>query len=235
MNMHADRTSDDKGKSAGNEPARPQGGGSAGFQLVDHRSQSLAQRRLQEMADNSPQALQLQRVQDMAHERHPILQRHKNVYLNTDTDTKKSLEAEGTVEDFQNGTSAGTQGWVGVTKYRARYTIDSEDGEYHDVGSVGPLQNTFTNPEAGHVLGRQNGGNGGDPENIFAQDGGTNNGTYKAFEIDMRSTMNKYEDDDAVFFKAYLEGNDIQEGTIADEGLSDASSISSDDDMSSSD
>lgn len=204
----------------------------------------------QEMADNSPQskqaaqlqatadkhvAQQLQQIQKKENNTDATsgpIQRMVNVSLITDEDDKKSIEADGTVKEFKNGTTAGTKGWIGVKKYRARYQIDSKDGKYRDKGEVGPLQNSFTNPEAGHVLGKQNGGNGGDPANIFAQDGGTNNGTYKSFEIDMRSRLNQYKDNDKVFFKSYLVGDDIEEGTITGAGLSDASDISSDEEMS---
>lgn len=158
-----------------------------------------------------------------------------NVTLNTNDTDKKSLSAEGKVKDFKNGTSAGTKGWVGVTKYRAWYEIESKDGKFKNRHEVGPLQNTFTNPEAGHVLAKQNGGNGIDAENIFAQDGGTNNSIYKQFENKMRADMNLYVPTDDVKFKCYLVGDNITQGSIADEGLSDASSISSDEEMSSSD
>ncbi len=155
-------------------------------------------------------------------------QRLVNVTLKTDEKEKKSLVADGKVKDFKNGTKARRKGWVGVDKYRAWYEIESSDGNFRDKDGVGPLQNSFTNGEAGHILGQQNGGNGDDPKNVFAQDGGTNNGLYKSFEIGMRKTLNLYKDNDKVTFKCYLAGTNIKEGNIEDAALSDASDISSD-------
>jgi hypothetical protein len=154
------------------------------------------------------------------------LQRQALVYLHTDDDDRKTVVARGTVDEFVNGSGAGSRGWVGVDKYRARYKI--EDDTNRNTGSVGPLQNAFTTAEAGHVLASRNGGDGSDPENIFAQCGGTNNSTYKAFEGRMRRDLDLYDDDDDVTFVCYLEGDDIHEDVIADTALSDASDIESD-------
>lgn len=149
------------------------------------------------------------------------------VILQTDTSTKKKIRAEGTVDEFKNGSSPGKKGWLGVESYRSYYSIT--DGTHENTGSVGPFANDFTNPEAGHVLAQQNGGNGKDPENIFAQDGGTNNGKYKAFEIKMRKDLDLYEDDDTVKFTSYLKGGNITAGKIADAGGAAGMDISSDD------
>jgi hypothetical protein len=46
----------------------------------------------------------------------------------------------------------------------------------------------------------------------------------------MRNKLDRYNDKDKVAFKCYLAGDDIEEGVIADQGLSDASDISSDED-----
>jgi len=154
------------------------------------------------------------------------VQRHAYVILHTDNTDRKTLVAQGDVDEFKNGSTAGNRGWVGVNKYRARYKV--EDGTYENKGSVGPLQNAFTTAEAGHVLASRNGGDGGDPENIFAQCGGTNNSTYKAFEGRMRRDLDLYDDDDSVTFVCYLEGDNIYRDYIANTALSDASDIESD-------
>ncbi|OFZ12517.1 MAG: hypothetical protein A3D92_16165 [Bacteroidetes bacterium RIFCSPHIGHO2_02_FULL_44_7] len=210
--------------------------GKSSLPSIDHKSAPIAQRRLQAVSTTRPGVIQgkegvlpQQHASNMRSSRSAAtIQRLKNVYLETNDDDRKSLVAEGKVKDFQDGTKADDEGWLGVTKYRSWYTIDSKDGKYHDEGAVGPLQNYFTNPEAGHVLGKQNGGNGGDPENVFAQDGGTNNGKYKSFEIGMRNTLNLYKPKDKVKFKSYLEGDDIKIGTISDDAMSEASDIDSD-------
>jgi hypothetical protein len=42
-----------------------QSGGESTFQFVDNRQESVAQRKLQEMANNSPRVKQLSAIQDM--------------------------------------------------------------------------------------------------------------------------------------------------------------------------
>jgi hypothetical protein len=79
-------------------------------------------------------------------------------------------------------------------------------------------------------LGKQNGDNGMDPKNVFAQHGGTNNSKYKAFENRMRNALNLYDAKDKVTFVCYLAGANIKQGVIADVGMDTASDISSDDD-----
>lgn len=156
-----------------------------------------------------------------------LIQRMVQVSVMHDVPTKKKIRAVGHVEDFKDGTQAGDEGWIGVTSYRSSYEISDE--EYENKASVGPLQNSFTNPEAGHVLARQNGGDGADSDNIFAQDGGTNNGVYKKFENEMCKCLDLYDADADVVFTSYLAGDNITKGDIADAALSNASSISSED------
>ena len=192
------------------------------------------------IARNTSEATAQRKPQDTASQKTPArptsaglatstIQRQVQVDLTIDRPDLKKISAQGTVEEFSGGTSAGKYGWVGVTKYRSHYSI-SDDDNHEDTGEVGPLKNEFTNAEAGHVLANQNGGDGTDAENVFAQDGGTNNSVYKVFENKMRKDLNKYEDDDQVEFIGYLGGTDIEEGLITDEGLSDASSIMSESD-----
>lgn len=149
------------------------------------------------------------------------IQRLKNVKLVEDKKGYKKIEAKGKVKDFKNGTKAQDQGWIGVTKYRSEYRVEND--EQYTTDNSGTLKNYFTTPEAGHILGRQNGGNGGDPENVFAQDGGTNNSRYKTFENSMRSTLNSYEPNDQVTFESQLGGTNIYEGKISDAAESEAS------------
>lgn len=214
MNTYADKTQDNKRHSSADVFSHKQTGSKAPFQFVDNRSEAVAQRKLQEMADNSNSSMAIQRQVDV------ILQ-------GSSSSKKKVLVARGDVKDFKDGIDAEDEGWLGVTKYRARYTVESTDGKYEDTGSVGPLKNVFTEANRGHVLAKRNGGDGADEENVFAQDGGANNGTFKSFEAEMSSTLGKYDDDDDVEFVCYLEGNNIYQGDIADAAESAASDISS--------
>ena len=225
MYEQVEKPKENKSRAAANQVTQKKSNVKQGFGFVDNRSENISQLKLQEMTHrHSVQPRQpIQKKQIDC-----TIQRQVDVLMGTNTAKKKQVYARGDVEGFQGGTAAGKTGWVGVTKYRARYTI-SDDDNHEDKGESGTLDNDFTNPEAGHILANQNGGDGGDPENVFAQDGGTNNGVYKSFENDMRKDLNKYEDDDDVEFVCYLSGEAITQGTIKDEGLDYASDISSDD------
>lgn len=238
MSAHSYGSQDNKTHSVARGDAQKRSGETAPFQFTNNRSDAVAQRRLQEMANNSPRMTQLKALQQMMRQRqaheaprtphdtaNPPVQRMINVRMKENTDTRKVVTAKGDLARFADGTGAGDTGWVGVKKYMAKYRIEND--EFRNTGKVGPLQNLFTRPEAGHILGRQNGGNGGDPENIFAQDGGSNNSTYKVFEGDMRGYLNAYvndeEEDVEVEFTYVGEGDHIEEGDIAAATLAPAS------------
>jgi hypothetical protein len=195
----------------------------------DQRPDAVAQAKLREMAATSPQAKQLKALQNLAQTRNPV-QRAIAVDLVTNEAKRKSIAAVGTVKDFTGGSSAGDYGWINVRKYRSWYQIEETDGTVHAAVNSPTMQNLLTTPERGHALAKQNGGDGTDPKNVFAQDGGSNNGPYKSFEIGMRKDLDKYGANDEVVFKSYLEGKNIKKGEVASAALSEASEIDSDSD-----
>ena len=65
MNTHADKTEENKSRSAANADSQKQNGGKSEFQFVDNRPEAIAQRKLQELANNSPQAKQAAQLQAM--------------------------------------------------------------------------------------------------------------------------------------------------------------------------
>jgi hypothetical protein len=67
MNTHADKTQENKSQTVAAETSQMQSGGESTFQFVDNRPEAVAQRRLQEMANNSQQVSQLRAVQEMAY------------------------------------------------------------------------------------------------------------------------------------------------------------------------
>ncbi|MGP8305525.1 hypothetical protein [Vibrio sp. YIC-376] len=190
------------------------------YQNKNHDKQRIA------LIDNRPEKAKKNSL--------PVVQRAVDVELVNDSPNKKTLRAIGTPDQFEGGSSAGKVGWIGVSKYRSEYYRFTEQGGDFDIKLASEnFQNPFTTPEAGHVLGQQNGGNGRDPNNIFAQCGGTNNGPYKTFENamnkDLREKASFY---DHVWFISYLVGNDaqgIKQGNIKDAAIEEASSISEDD------
>jgi hypothetical protein len=66
MNTHADKTQENKSQSITSDTSQKQGSDKATFQFVDNRPEVVAQRKLQEMANNSQQVKQLMAFQDMA-------------------------------------------------------------------------------------------------------------------------------------------------------------------------
>jgi hypothetical protein len=66
MNTHADKTQENKSQSVANGKSQMQSSGESTFQFVDNRPEAIAQRKLQEIANNSPQVAQLKAFQEMA-------------------------------------------------------------------------------------------------------------------------------------------------------------------------
>jgi hypothetical protein len=87
MNTHADKTQEKTSQSAANAGSRKQGGQASTFQFVDNRPEAVAQRKLQDMANNSPQLKQVAQMQAVANkftsQQQPVLQLAggKNAFL----------------------------------------------------------------------------------------------------------------------------------------------------------
>lgn len=81
MNTHADRTQENKSQSDANAVSHKQSSSESTFQFVDNRPEAIAQRKLQEMANNSPQvkrAAQLQTMADNHSARQQPIQKKEN-------------------------------------------------------------------------------------------------------------------------------------------------------------
>ncbi|MBC3831863.1 hypothetical protein H8K33_10115 [Undibacterium amnicola] len=123
------------------------------------------------------------------------------------------VEAKGQASDFSNGDDAGDYGWNGVEKYSVKATVADQV-----IDPGGTFNNSFIVAQSGHILAQQNGGKGSDPKNVFAQDGGVNNGPYRSyFENPMRQALNKADKDADVTFEAALEGDNISFGKLEKE------------------
>ncbi|MCF6324414.1 MAG: hypothetical protein L3J89_08840 [Gammaproteobacteria bacterium] len=89
MNIHADAIQDNKSQSIANTVVQKQSGRESNFQFVDNRSEGLAQKKLQEVANNSPQVRQLKVVQGMANNQ--IVQRKYDHLFNDIPKTLSNL------------------------------------------------------------------------------------------------------------------------------------------------
>ena len=76
MNTHANKTKKDKAHSVTDETKHTQTGGEYTFQFMDNRPEAIAQRKLQEIADNSPKERQLNAFQK--EENHTGLEKEAN-------------------------------------------------------------------------------------------------------------------------------------------------------------
>ena len=67
MNTHTDKTQENKSQAVVSAVSQKQSGAESTFQFVDNRPEAVAQRKLQEMANNSPQVSQLIAFQEIAY------------------------------------------------------------------------------------------------------------------------------------------------------------------------
>jgi hypothetical protein len=82
MNTYADKAHENKSQSVTNAVSQKKSGGSSTFQFLDNRPEVIAQRKLQEMANDSPQVKQAAQLQAMADnytaQQQPTIQKRKN-------------------------------------------------------------------------------------------------------------------------------------------------------------
>lgn len=88
MNTHTDKTQENKSQSVANETSQMRRSGKSSLQFVDNRPEAVAQRKLQEMANNSPQVSQLREFQETADE-------HLQVKLNGEQVLQRFVVAVG--------------------------------------------------------------------------------------------------------------------------------------------
>lgn len=86
MNTHADKKQENKSQSLANAVSQKQSVAESTFQFVDYRPDAVAQRKLQEIANNSPQAKQATQFQTMtannsAQKKQPIQKKENNTGL----------------------------------------------------------------------------------------------------------------------------------------------------------
>ncbi|KUM54661.1 hypothetical protein [Rheinheimera sp. EpRS3] len=86
MNTYADKTQKNKNQSVANEVSQKHRGGGSTFQFMDNRDETIAQRKLIELANNRPQVQQLRAFQDMS---------------NNNTKTNKLMASAGSNECIQ--------------------------------------------------------------------------------------------------------------------------------------
>lgn len=66
MNNYADKTQENKSQSSSHSEPQSQSSGESTFQFVDNRTEFVAQRKLQELANTSPRVSQLKAIHDLA-------------------------------------------------------------------------------------------------------------------------------------------------------------------------
>jgi hypothetical protein len=235
MHTYASKTQVIKVRSIKKTATPPQKGNKPTLQLTDSRPGAVAQLHLQEMAKGYSQANQTVQLQAIANSQtvQPqlpiqskslstkqtrllsvpslptgcVLQQRKAVKIETQRMDKVVIATEGQAKEFKGGSSAKDNGWNGVDKYKARAKVGKNTPL-----ETPTLNNNFLNAQAGHILAQQNGGDGSDPNNVFAQDGGVNNSAYRSIlENPMRTQLDTANDEDKVFFRVSLYGDPEKE------------------------
>jgi len=87
MNTHADKTQENKSQSFSDSVSLKQNGTEPTFQYTDNRTQSVVQRKLREMADNSQQVNQLKAFHEVANN---IQQTKRSIQLQADTGVQQN-------------------------------------------------------------------------------------------------------------------------------------------------
>ena len=77
MSTHADQTQENQSQAVSAVDFQVQSGSEATVQFVDNRNESIAQRKLQEMANSSSGVMQLKAFQDMANNSSQSTQAHQ--------------------------------------------------------------------------------------------------------------------------------------------------------------
>jgi hypothetical protein len=125
-----------------------------------------------------------------------------------------TISATGKAKDFSDGSDAGDNGWNGVEFYRVSAKVGTQAIEPKFL-----FNNKYLVAQSGHVLAAQNGGDGSDPNNVFAQDGGMNNGPFRSmFENPMRDELKEAVSNDIntnAKFSAILYGKNISQGKLS--------------------
>lgn len=208
MRAHSPKSNENKRHSIEKKSIQKKSKVEADPQFIDNRTEAVILRKLQSAADNSPHINQLKAILKGSN----VVQRAIAV---TPRKIREGYEikAKGQVQDFKDGSSAGNQGWNGVEEYQAQYKVGSNSEKVS-----GMFSNDFLVAQSGHVLAEQNGGNGGDPNNVFAQDGGVNNGPYRsAVENPMARELEQANATDNAEFTVYLLGSNITQGDLVKE------------------
>ncbi|TVZ40061.1 DNA/RNA non-specific endonuclease [Alteromonadaceae bacterium 2753L.S.0a.02] len=191
--------------------------------------------------DKRPEAEKFRKIKESAKSKinmngNAVIQNAVTVSASGEGTKDVVIKAAGDAEEFQNGIKADDWGWNNVTSYagrvyinRSRYRIKKIKGgtkkrrEWYtqkETVRAGPYHNNYLVAQAGHVLAKQNGGDGSDDENVFAQDGGVNNGPWKTyFETPMRNYLDMCYDGDKVDFRVGLHSEDdnITRGALVKE------------------
>lgn len=101
MKSHADKTQENKSQDVANNISRKKSENETTFQFLDIRRETVAQRKLQEMANNNPQVSQLKAFQKMANN-YSAQQLNGKVNVNNDVGLEKEADVMG-MKAMNNG------------------------------------------------------------------------------------------------------------------------------------
>ena len=98
MNTHADKAHENKDQAVANGLFKQQSNNESAFQLVDNRTEAIAQRKLQEAIDNSPRVQQLKSYQEMANSASNVIQRRPTLPIQIEDHEFVALLTSGRID-----------------------------------------------------------------------------------------------------------------------------------------
>lgn len=211
MYAQVEKSKENKSRAVANLTTQKKSNGKQGFGFVDNRSKTENMKSSQQMIDarsyEEPSSHTIQRAIDV---------------VATNQSYGILVKATGDADEFEDGDNNGDIGWSDVNKYTAKYQVDWEEEEEGEnvrkrkkINKQEIKSQTWDNEialkaDCGHVLGQQNGGKRSQARNVFAQNPGINNGTYKSFETKMRSALNNALDKDESATASFISKLEIE-------------------------
>ncbi|GAA3610244.1 DUF4157 domain-containing protein [Flavivirga amylovorans] len=126
MNTHADKVQENKTQSVSNDHSQKENNSESTLQFIDNRSDFIAQRKLQDLANNSGQAMQLKAFQEMANNS----PQHKQIMQLQASADNFSIQKQQSIQEKPNNTGLPDNLKSGIEKLSG-YSMDDVKVHYN--------------------------------------------------------------------------------------------------------
>ena len=165
MNTHADKTQENKSQSDSNRESQMQSGGESTFQFVDNRPEAIAQRKLQEMSNNSTQVSQLMAFQDMSNNSPQAKQTAQLQSMTDNSSSQQPIQKKENKTGLPDNLKTGMENLSGMSMDDVKVHRNSDkpaqlQAHAYAQGTdihLGPGQEKHLPHELGHVVQQQQG------------------------------------------------------------------------------